>query len=82
MCLDSCLRPLQVWREHTWARWATLTGPDSGTGTGRHGAGDEGTHLPSAVAVALAAAIVPILSVVVPTAIHGQAGAQPYQWSR
>lgn len=56
----------------TWARRAALSGRNGGVATGRHWAGDEGTHLLSVVTVALPATIMPALLIFMMMAIHGQ----------
>ena len=45
---------------------------NGGVATGRHGAGDQSAHLPSAVTVAFPTPIVPALLIFMMMAIHGQ----------
>lgn len=51
---------------------AALSRTNGGVATGRHRAGDEGTHFPSIVTVALPAPIMPAFLIFMMMAIHGQ----------
>lgn len=68
----------ELWLLHDyfiWTRGTALPWMYGGVTTSGHGAGDQGTHFPSIVAVTFPAAIVPALLILMPAPIHGQARA-------
>lgn len=59
--------------KHTFARGATLVRSHDGVRTAGHGAGYEHAHLPTGVAVAVTAAVVPAVAFLIPVAVRGEA---------